>query len=261
MGSEEDDVPASAVTASPNDGLGFRSRDYFAMVDELTQANRQLKRARALAEERAATIDELSLLVRTMREERARDHGAVVFDALFAAGRALHAKPRMAEIEARVASFVAEIEGSIRRAALASAARLLDDAPPTASVTKRARRSPEDVARAVAAIEAHLAAHPGQSLEEIAKALGVPSKDLQAPIARLLSAKSISKKGQTRATKYFVAVSAEETPAAAPLGETGETWRGRAAGPHTTTAGEPILGSGTESREESAGEGFQDRRR
>jgi hypothetical protein len=225
LGSEEDDVPASAETASPTDGLGFRSRDYFAMVDELAQANRQLKRARALAEERAARIDELKVLLRTAREQLARDRGAVASDALVAARRALRAKRRAAEIEARVASFVAEIEGSIRRAALASAARLLDDAPPAASVPKRTRRSPEDVARAAAAIEAHLAAHPGQGIEEIAKALGVSSKDLTAPIASLLNARSISKKGQTRATKYFVAVSAEPTPApaAAPPGETRES--------------------------------------
>jgi hypothetical protein len=220
---EEEEVPASPETVSPSDGLGFRSRDYFAMVDELTQLNRQLKRARGLAEERAATIDELKLALRTAREELARDRATVASDALVAARRALHAKRHTTEIEARVASFVAEIEGSIRHAALASVTRLLDDAPPTPSVKKRARRSPPDGARAAAAIEAHLAAHPGQGIEQIAKALGVPSKDLQAPIARLLSARTISKTGQTRATKYFVAVSAEETPAAASPGETGES--------------------------------------
>lgn len=89
-------------------------------------------------------------------------------------------------------------------------------APALPVVKKGARRSAADVAAAARAIKAHLAANPGQGVEAIAKALGVPSKDLALPIANLLGARSIRKEGEKRGTRYFVTGSSEGKAPLAP---------------------------------------------
>ncbi len=45
--------------------------------------------------------------------------------------------------------------------------------------------------------------NPGQSVEQIKKALGVATKDLQLPIVRLIAAKKLMTKGRKRGTRYF----------------------------------------------------------
>lgn len=145
-------------------------------------------------------------------------------------------------IAARVASFVSDLEGLVRSAALEAAqaalrgtsvarkapssapARKATTKPAKATVakpatpskpsgvvakTKGSRRSAEDVAASARAIKAHLSANPGQGVEAIAKALGVPSKDLALPIINLLGAKNIRKEGQKRGTRYFVGAASE----------------------------------------------------
>ena len=147
-------------------------------------------------------------------------------------------------ISARVASFVSDLEGLVRKAALEAVQAALGgpatarSAPSSAPARKatakaptakpapskpapwkpatRVRRSPEDVAASARAIKAHLASNPGQGVEAIAKALGVPSKDLALPIINLLGAKSIRKEGQKRGTRYFVAGASEGKAAIAP---------------------------------------------
>lgn len=160
------------------------------------------------------------------------------------------------EIDARVSTFVSELESLIRKAALEAVQAALGGATPVKAaapapkapkakkpaapaaaaapagpaaakaapsssalprVKKGTRRSPEDVAAAARAIKAHLASNPGQGVEAIAKALGAPSKDLALPILNLLGAKSIRKEGEKRGTRYFVSGSASEgKPAIAP---------------------------------------------
>lgn len=44
---------------------------------------------------------------------------------------------------------------------------------------------------------------PGQSVEQIGKALGVKTKDLALPIVRMVDEKKLSKQGQRRGTRYF----------------------------------------------------------
>lgn len=149
-------------------------------------------------------------------------------------------------INARVASFVSDLEGLVRKAALESlqaalgggaparsassstpskrpaakapAAKPAPASKPSGVVAKRkgARRSAEDVAASARAIKAHLLEHPGEGVETIAKHLGVPTKDLALPIINLLAAKSIRKEGQRRGTRYFVAGSSEGKAAIAP---------------------------------------------
>ncbi len=53
-------------------------------------------------------------------------------------------------------------------------------------------------------VVAYVAKHPGQSVEQIKKALGVEKKALQLPIIRLIEAKKLKTTGQKRGTRYFV---------------------------------------------------------
>ncbi len=55
------------------------------------------------------------------------------------------------------------------------------------------------------AILGYVKATPGSGVEQIAKALAVPSSVLKGQVARLVDAKQLRKTGHTRGTKYFVA--------------------------------------------------------
>jgi len=84
-------------------------------------------------------------------------------------------------------------------------ARAASAAPPAkpARKGKRAKRTPEDVAKMGEAVVAYVAKNPGQSVEQIGKALGVKTKDLALPIIRMVEAKKLKTKGQRRGTPYF----------------------------------------------------------
>jgi hypothetical protein len=68
---------------------------------------------------------------------------------------------------------------------------------------KRAKRTPEDVAKMGEQVVAYVAKHPGESVEQIGKALGEKTKDLALPIIRMIEAKKLKTKGERRGTKYF----------------------------------------------------------
>lgn len=53
-------------------------------------------------------------------------------------------------------------------------------------------------------VVAHVQAHAGQRLEEIAKALRCPTKILKGPVAKLVSSGALRTEGRKRGTKYFV---------------------------------------------------------
>jgi len=143
------------------------------------------------------------------------------------------------EIRARVESFASELAVLVRRAAFeavqaslqgeiaptpaaprgrpkaaptARAARPAGPPPKAAAPAKKPaaatrapgqKRDPKELAKLVERLADHIKANPGQRIEQINKALGVPTKDLNLPIRKLLSAKRITTKGQKRATTYF----------------------------------------------------------
>lgn len=82
--------------------------------------------------------------------------------------------------------------------AAASAAKL-----PT-KPRKGGKRSPEELAKIDAAVQAFVKANPGKGVEHMAKSLGVPSGDIKSRVALLIDAKKLKKTGVKRATKYFV---------------------------------------------------------
>jgi hypothetical protein len=67
----------------------------------------------------------------------------------------------------------------------------------------KGKRSADDIAAFTAKILAAIKRKPGCKVNELADAVGTGTKDLALPIKKLLADKSISKRGQRRATRYF----------------------------------------------------------
>ena len=82
---------------------------------------------------------------------------------------------------------------------------------------KRVRRSSADVGALADRILAHVKAHPGRGITEIARSLRRTSKDLRLPVLKLLAKRKLKTTGQRRGTKYH------------PAGRGGATTRKKAA--------------------------------
>jgi len=120
------------------------------------------------------------------------------------------------KIQARIESFAHELSELVKQAAVESVQEALNGSGPTRrgrkprakAVAKRgssrsSRRSSEQVADLGKTILAHVKSNQGHRLEEISAALKTPSKELKRPVALLLEAKKLKKRGQKRGTKYF----------------------------------------------------------
>jgi hypothetical protein len=68
---------------------------------------------------------------------------------------------------------------------------------------KGQKRDPKLIEATTEKLLAHIRRNPGERIEPIGKALGIPTKDLALPVKKLLAAKQIKTKGQRRATTYF----------------------------------------------------------
>lgn len=126
------------------------------------------------------------------------------------------------QIRDRIESFVQELSELVRRAALESvsnalgsgianraAVRAAGRALPSAAAIGRARRgggkrSAEELESMTSSVIDYINKNPGQGVEQIARELGVSSKELVLPIRKLVSTGKLSTEGQKRATKYFV---------------------------------------------------------
>lgn len=133
-----------------------------------------------------------------------------------------------AHIEQRIEDFVQELSGLIRSAALEAVETALGDRTPTqraprggakasspatpsrkkatrkkASGGSRIRRSEEEIAALGEQFLEHVQSNPGQRLEEVGAAMGVPTSELKRPVSNLMDAKALRTEGQKRGTKYF----------------------------------------------------------
>jgi DNA invertase Pin-like site-specific DNA recombinase len=68
---------------------------------------------------------------------------------------------------------------------------------------KGAKRPPQEIAKLVGKLRDYVKAHPGQRIEQIAKGMGVSTRELNLPAKKLLSQKALKTRGEKRATKYF----------------------------------------------------------
>jgi predicted ATP-grasp superfamily ATP-dependent carboligase len=67
------------------------------------------------------------------------------------------------------------------------------------------------------AVVAYVAKNSGVSVEQIKKALGVATTDLQLPIVRMIEAKKLKTTGQKRWRRYFASLAAAEPVSAKPV--------------------------------------------
>lgn len=126
-------------------------------------------------------------------------------------------------IRQRVEDFVQEMTELVRQAALESVSAALGTpgaaAGPRGSLrgkgAKRAaagfvakrggKRTARELEQQGAALVTMIRQTPGIRADQLAKAMGVMTRDLALPIKKLLADKAITKKGQKRATAYFAA--------------------------------------------------------
>jgi hypothetical protein len=111
-----------------------------------------------------------------------------------AAATALVAAPRAKTARGRAAA-----RGS-RATPMARGAGLRRAAPARAPGEKR---PPGELAKLTDKLGDYIESHPGQRMESIGKALGVPTRELNLPVKKLLAAKRIRTEGHKRATEYF----------------------------------------------------------
>ena len=132
------------------------------------------------------------------------------------------------EIRVRIQAFTTELEQLVRQAAISavqesfgvsgasaparSVPRASNGAPPATigsvkAATRRSKkggkRDPKLIEALVGRVGDYVKQHPGEGVEGIAKGLNVTTHDITLPVTKLLAAKTIKKKGQKRATKYF----------------------------------------------------------
>lgn len=130
------------------------------------------------------------------------------------------------EIRARIDSLLTDISQLVKRAALDSVRTAFggdaSGAAPTAAPRrgpgrprkdvaaapaprsgKRGKRSSEDVQATADKFLDYVKANPGQSTEQIGKALGMATKELQLPVVKLVQSGAVRTEGQKRGTKYF----------------------------------------------------------
>ncbi len=100
--------------------------------------------------------------------------------------------------EAIRADLLEELSGGSGRARAKSSRASL----PMAAHGKGQKRSPEALQKTVDRLHAHIRKNPGQRIEIIASALGVPTKDLNLPVKKLIASKAVTTRGQKRATSY-----------------------------------------------------------
>ena len=127
------------------------------------------------------------------------------------------------KIEALVKDFVAQVTKLARETAMATLTASLASgavatppratarpAKPSSPVSTRrpkkgAKRPAADIAQLEGVLAKHIAAHPGQRVEQINRALGTKTKDARLPLAKLIEAGTVKTKGNRRATQYFPA--------------------------------------------------------
>ncbi len=110
-------------------------------------------------------------------------------------------------IQDRISSFAQELDVLVRKSALEALRGVLDSgASPARRVPGRPRSSPvSSLVEGVApAIVAHVRANDGQTVGEIAKAVGAAPKAAKKAIKDLLDSGQLEKTGEKRGTRYHV---------------------------------------------------------
>ena len=71
------------------------------------------------------------------------------------------------------------------------------------SRAKGEKRAPEEMEAAASKLLSYVGKNPGLRIEQINKAIGTTTKDLQLPIRKLIADGALKTKGEKRSTTYF----------------------------------------------------------
>lgn len=131
------------------------------------------------------------------------------------------------QIHSLIESFVTKLSEQVREAAVESVRRVfgggaapsprparasgrrrigsLRAAPKAPSIQRKkgGKRDPKILTALIEKLGAFIKTNPGKRIEEIGKALGTTTKELALPAKKLIEAKTITTKGQKRATTYY----------------------------------------------------------
>ncbi len=124
------------------------------------------------------------------------------------------------KIRGLLEAFASDLAGLIRESAMESVRDALGGAPsgrraaagrgapvpsaaPGRRLPKGAKRPPGEIVKLTQRLLEYVKAHKGERIEQIAKGMSVSTRELNLPVKKLLSGKSIRTRGQKRATQYF----------------------------------------------------------
>ena len=109
------------------------------------------------------------------------------------------------QIKERIQAFVQELDLLVRRGTLDSLRQVLDGRPARRGRPRGSRGPGRPPAAAAdgSRIAGQVRANPGQTVGQIAQALGAKPKSLAKAIKTMLGEKQIRKTGQRRGTRYF----------------------------------------------------------
>jgi predicted transcriptional regulator len=65
------------------------------------------------------------------------------------------------------------------------------------------KRDPQELAQLTDSLYSHIQSNPGQRIEEIARAMGTSTKELNLPAKKLIQSKQVKTRGHKRATQYY----------------------------------------------------------
>ncbi len=116
-----------------------------------------------------------------------------------------------------VEAFASDLAGLIRESAFDTVRAALGDAAPSGrrgskaaaggaarrSLPKGAKRPPGEISKLTGRLLDYVKSHKGERIEQIAKGMGVSTRELNLPVKKLIAAKSIRTRGHKRATQYF----------------------------------------------------------
>jgi len=118
-----------------------------------------------------------------------------------------------AEIQALIQDFATKLDVLIRADIIHALTELVGNggvvsenpgkSPKAAAGGKGAKRTPAELDALTARLLAYISKHPGERIEKIAIGMSTTTKELNLPVKKLVADKSISTKGQKRATSYY----------------------------------------------------------
>jgi hypothetical protein len=120
-------------------------------------------------------------------------------------------------IRGLVEAFASDLTALIRESAFDTVRAALGDSAPSGrrastvavggatrrSLPKGAKRPPGEISKLTARLQEYVKAHKGERIEQIAKGMGVSTRELNLPVKKLIATKAIRTKGHKRATQYF----------------------------------------------------------